>query len=119
MVSASGESWPFEIIIKDPQNKRRSYKPKSDFAALGSSLPHLLVKVNSTQPTQPPKDSFQMLLQAGSIIQFANKHLDTYKANKGFILVAAYIGHDRDVERYILFQDKDRNDKVCYVHIPM
>ncbi|KAI0245063.1 hypothetical protein BJV78DRAFT_1269588, partial [Lactifluus subvellereus] len=48
-----------------------------------------------------------MLLQAASVIRFANQFLEAYKRNKSCILVAAYVGSDGNTERYILFQDKE------------
>jgi hypothetical protein len=50
-----------------------------------------------------------MLLQAASVIRFANESLQVYKTRKNFILVAAYIDDNGRAERYILFQD-ERND---------
>ena len=46
-----------------------------------------------------------MLLQATSIIKFANTFLDKYKSNKNFILIAIYISNDGKAERYIMYQD--------------
>ena len=76
------------------------------------------MEVNSTQPNQPPKDRYRMLLQAASVVRFANGFLGPYKANKDFIAVAAYIGASGDTERFILFQDKDRDPelrRVCHI----
>ena len=40
----------------------------------------------------------------------ANIYLEPYTKNKDFILVAAYMDHDGEVGRYVLFQDKRRDD---------
>ncbi|KAI0256891.1 hypothetical protein BJV78DRAFT_1167702 [Lactifluus subvellereus] len=110
------EPWPFQIIVQNAQKHYRSYKPKNDFTVLGSSLPRLLVEVNSFPAAQPPQDHYWMLLQAASVVRFANQFLEAYKRNKNCILVAAYVDCHGDTERYILFQDKKRDPRmVCRV----
>ncbi|KAK2463965.1 hypothetical protein APHAL10511_004016 [Amanita phalloides] len=101
--------WPFVIIVQDNQNRCYSYRPKNDFAAFSSSVPVFLVEINSFPRSQPSQDCFRMLLQAATVIRFANKFLDEYKTNKNFILVAAYVDDDGIASRYILFQDKESN----------
>jgi hypothetical protein len=114
MVLTRGESWPLFIVIKK-REEHRSYRPKSDFSAFGSSLPRLLIEVNSTLKNQVQHDRIRMLLQAASIVRFANQRLERYRTDKSFVLVAAYIGHDGEVQRYILFQDKQNGHDVCCV----
>jgi hypothetical protein len=48
----------------------------------------------------------------------ANTYLEAYTKNKDFILVAAYMNHDREVGRYASFSDKrsDDDDEPEIVH---
>jgi len=99
------DPWPFQIVVQNGQGICRSYNPKNDLTVLAFSLPRLLLEVNSTQLGQVPYNQYQMLLQATSIIKFANTFLDKYKSNKNFILIAIYISNDGKAERYIMYQD--------------
>jgi hypothetical protein len=95
----------------------RSYRPKSDFSAFRSSLPRLLIEVNSTSANQPQYDHIRMLLQAASVVRFANQHLEKYRTDKSYVLMAAYIDSDGEVHRYIMFQDKQKGHDVCCVFL--
>ncbi|KAI0247478.1 kinase-like domain-containing protein [Lactifluus subvellereus] len=113
-VKVGEDPWPFQIIVQDNRKECRSYGPKNDFTALGSSLPRLLIEVNSFRPDESPQNHYRMLLQAASVIRFANQFLEAYKRNKSCILVAAYVGSDGNTERYILFQDKEGDPRIVY-----
>jgi len=89
---ARGEDpWPFLIVVRDVNKVCHSYKPKNDLTVLKYSLPWLLLEVNSTKPDEPQHDEYRMLLQGASMVRFANECLKSYKANKGFTLIAVYI----------------------------
>jgi hypothetical protein len=48
-VSTRGKVWwPFEIVIQNRLNVRRSYKPGNDLTAFASRLPRLLLQINPT-----------------------------------------------------------------------
>ncbi len=87
------------------------------------TLPRLLLEVNSTQSGQARHDQHQMLLQATSIIKFANTFLDRYKSNNDFILMAIYISIEGEAERYIMYQDKiidpDLENVCCVFYISL
>jgi len=88
------------------------YGPCSDFLILKSSLPRLLVEVNSTSTKPWPQDLLRMLVQGAAIVHFANIFLNTFKAKKSFVLVAIYVHDDGRATRYSLFQQQ--NDRtVC------
>ncbi|KAI0256900.1 kinase-like domain-containing protein [Lactifluus subvellereus] len=113
-VKVGEDPWSFQIIVQDNVKHYRSYRLKNDFTALGSSLPRLLIEVNSMPLDEPPQDHYRMLLEAASVILFANQFLEAYKRNKSYILIAAYVGWNGDTERYILFQDEKINPRMVY-----
>ena len=85
-------------------NEYSTYEPQSNFLVTVFSLPHLLIKVNSTPPQSSPVDLHCMLIQGACIVWFANSFINTYRKEKNFILVAAFIRSDWCVEHYLMFQ---------------
>jgi hypothetical protein len=68
------EAWPFDLVVQDLQINRRSYRPQSDLAALGSSLPRLVDVNRHNQTTYRGKRGM-----------VASTHLGAYTKNKDFI----------------------------------
>jgi hypothetical protein len=60
--SRGDNPWPFPIILQNNQNQCHSYRPRNDFTVLASSLPRLLIEVNSIPPDQQPQVYYRMLL---------------------------------------------------------
>src|ERR1700733_13660997 len=89
-------SWPFNLIIKletaDPKEPLRKYLPRSDLLVYKSSLPRLLVEVNSAPRAWRPEDLTRMLLCGAVVVRFANKFLDKFMEAKDFVLLAIYLG---------------------------
>ncbi|SRR6266403_2602210 len=112
----SNELWPFNLITKCETVRReeqlREFRPRSDFFVSKSRLPRLIVVVNSKPKKDWPEDLVRMLLSGATIIRFANKFLDRFKAAKNFVLFAIYIWEDGKVSRYSLFQ-KPNDPRVC------
>ncbi|KAH9047370.1 hypothetical protein EDB84DRAFT_1461487 [Lactarius hengduanensis] len=103
------EWWPFELVIKVGK-LYHTYRPKSDFLALKFDLPRMAVEVGSTLLGQSPVDHDRLLIQAASVVRFANTTLDTYKTEKNFVFVAIYISVYGRALRYVLYQKKGSND---------
>ncbi|KAJ2922906.1 hypothetical protein H1R20_g14164, partial [Candolleomyces eurysporus] len=106
------DSWPFGILVEVVEEGAPvlcSYRPKSDFLVMRGGLPRLIVQVDSQVSGQ---DLVRMLLQGGSVVRFANEHLDAFRKEKNFILVAIFVYSDGTAERFILYQDKTNLDDV-------
>lgn len=84
-----------------------------DLIVLKSSLPQLLVEVDSKPKKDRPEDLVRMLLYGAAIVRFANGFLDTFMADKNFVLFAIDIWDDGKVSRYSLFQEQN-NPEVCW-----
>jgi hypothetical protein len=109
---------PLQLIVrradKVPKDEVRMYKPRSDFLVAKSTLPRLLVEVNSTATTIDwPEDRIWMLLSAASIVRFANKFLKTFQGDKKFVLVAIFIRQNGEAIRHTLFQPPANEPVVC------
>ncbi|RXW20231.1 hypothetical protein EST38_g5621 [Candolleomyces aberdarensis] len=105
-------SWPFGMlaeVVEEGAPVLYSYRPKSDFLVMRGGLPRLIVEVDSQVSCQ---DRIRMLLQGVSVVRFANEHLDAFRKEKNFILVAIFIYSDGSAERSILYQDKTNLDCV-------
>ncbi|KAI0245963.1 kinase-like domain-containing protein [Lactifluus subvellereus] len=90
--------WPFNLIVKrvavpPMKEELRLYRPCSDLLILKSTLPRLLVEVNSSETKEWPPDLIRMLLKGAAIVRFANTFLDAFK-EKDFVLVAIFIRDD-------------------------
>ncbi|KAI0245824.1 hypothetical protein BJV78DRAFT_1259964 [Lactifluus subvellereus] len=101
--------WPFDLIMKrvavpPMKEELRLYKPCSDVLVLKSTLPRLLVEVNSSQKKEWAPDLIRMLLQGAAVVRFANTFLDAFKEKKDFVLIAIFIRDDGKAIRYTLFQ---------------
>ncbi|KAF8267932.1 hypothetical protein EI94DRAFT_1786158 [Lactarius quietus] len=84
---------------------------RCNFLVLKSGLPRMAVMVNSNPYNTPAVDQFaSLMLQAASIVRFANTHLEAFK-EKDFIFTAIYITDSGYALRYILYQTK-RSDTV-------
>jgi len=100
---------PLQLIVrradKVPGDEVRMYKPRSDFLVANSTLPRLLVEVNSISTTMDwPEDRIRMLLSGASIVRFTNKFLRTFQEDKKFVLVAIYIRQNGEAIWHTLFQ---------------
>ena len=88
-----------------PDDDLRVYNPRSDFLLAKSTLPRLLVEVNSISTTMDwPEDRIRMLLSGASIVRFTNKFLRTFQEDKKFVLVAIFIRQNGEAIRHTLFQ---------------
>ncbi len=98
-----------------PVNEQlRKYQPRSDLLILKSSLPRLLIQVNSNSSSRGwPQNLIRMLLTGAAVVRFANKFLDTFKKKKDFVLFAMYIWDSGKVTRYTLFQEPEESS-VCW-----
>jgi len=97
-----------------PDEGPRKYKPRSDFLISHSSLPRLLVEVNSTSVNVWPEDLIRMLTTGAFIVRFANRFLEAFK-EKNFVLCAIFIWDNGCANRYTLFQQQIQNDDaVCF-----
>ena len=113
----SNQPWPFSSITKCetiPVNAQfRTYQPRSDLLIMKSSLPRLLIEVNSKPQTKYPEDLIRMLLAGASTVRFANAFLDTFKEEKDFVLFAIYVWDNGRVTRFTLFQEQGKSE-VCW-----
>jgi hypothetical protein len=112
------QSWPFQLIVKcetipDEEKQLRKYQPRSDLLVSKSTLPRLLVEVNSKPKRERPEDLVRMLLMGAAVVRMANKFLDRFRESKTFVLFAIYIWSDSKVSRFSLFQLLD-GAKVCW-----
>ena len=116
----SNQQWPFQLIAKlesTPiivEDQLRKYQPRSDLLVSKSSLPRLLVEVNSKYRKEMPEDLIRMLLTGAAVVRFANGYLDTFMKNKDFVLFAMYIWSSGKVTRFSLFQEPNKQ-KVCLI----
>jgi|HubBroStandDraft_5_1064220.scaffolds.fasta_scaffold136353_2 hypothetical protein len=112
----SRQSWPFHLIVRCDLNgdeELRKYRPRSDLLVSKSTLPRLLVEVNSKPRKEWPEDLVRMLLSGATVVRFANRYLDGFKADKNFVLFALYIWDNGEVYCYSLFQVPN-SSKVCW-----
>ena len=109
---------PITLVVRRGEDEEtRKYKPRSDFHISHSSLPRLLVEVNSTPPTSWPMDLVRMLTTGAFIVRFANHFLNAFCQEKNFVLCAIFIWDNGQVTRFTLFQQQiqNQNDEVvCY-----
>jgi hypothetical protein len=112
-------NWPFNLTVKcetEPgEGQLRKYLPRSDFMFSKSTLPRLLVEVNSKpmRPDNRPEDLIRMLLCGAAVVRFANRFLDRFKEAKDFVLFAMYIDDRGGVIRFSLYQMPDKSG-VCW-----
>ena len=100
---------PLQLIVQRadnvPNDELRVYKPRSHFLVVKSTLPRLLVEVNSNFTTTDwPEDRIWMLLSGASIVRFTNKFLKPFQEDKKFVLVAIFIRQNGEAIRHTLFQ---------------
>jgi hypothetical protein len=112
------QSWPFNLIVKcetiqNENEQLRRFQPRSDLLVSKSTLPRLLVEVNSKPRKDRPEDLVRMLVTGAAIVRFANRFLDAFMVDKNFVLFAIYIWDDGRVTRYSLFQEPN-NPEVCW-----
>ena len=99
------------------------FDPRPDFAIIEARvdgsylLPRLAVEINSTIGNANPTDRFRLFLQAASIVRLANA--TQHKEKQDFVFVAIYIRDDALVERHLVFQKPDADNRVSrYIHAP-
>ena len=103
--------WPFHIIMKcetAPKGEQlRRFLPRSDLLVSKSTLPRLLVEVDSKpkDETQWPENLIRMLLCGASVVRMANNLLDKFMVAKDFVLFAIYIRGDGRATRYSMHQE--------------
>jgi len=95
-----------------PAEKPRKYHPRNDFLISNSSLPRLLVEINSTSASVWPKDLIRMLTTGAFIVRFANKFVSAFSQEKNFVLCAIFITDTGIATRYTLFQQQVPDDEV-------
>jgi hypothetical protein len=95
--------------VQSTQEQLRTFKPRNALVILKSTLPRLLVDVQSTRTDKVPPELARMLLEGAAIVRFANISLDAFKAKKDFILVTAFVWNDGTVFQYSLFQQQYDN----------
>lgn len=113
----SDQSWPFNLIMKcetirTVNEQLRKFRPRSDLLVSKSTLPRLLVEVNSKPRKDMPEDLVRMLLMGAAIVRFANRFLDRFMADKNFVLCALYVWDAGEVTRCSLFQELNKSE-VC------
>jgi len=99
----------------DEDEEPRKYNPRSDFLISHSSLPRLLVEVNSTSENTWPTDLIRMLTMGAFIVRFANRFLKAFQ-EQNFVLCAIFIWDSGSATRYSLFQQQQQvqgDDAVC------
>jgi hypothetical protein len=87
------------------KDELRKFQPRNDLLVSKSSLPRLLVEVNSKPKKEWSEDLVRMLLIGAAIVRFANGFLDAFMEAKDFVLFAMYIWDNGRVTRYSLFQE--------------
>jgi hypothetical protein len=115
------QPWPIHLIMKcepisDEKEQLGKFRPRSDLLVSKSSLPRLLVEVNSKPQKEWPEDLVRMLLLGGAIVRFANKFVDRFMEKENFVLLAIYIWENGEVSRYSLFQEQD-GAGVCWISL--
>ena len=112
----SKHSWPLRLLVNcsaEPAHEQlRNYTPRSDFLIATSTLPRLLVEVNSTATKEWPPDLIRMLLSGASVVRLSNEFLEQFRTKKQFVLVAMFIHPTGEVTRYLLYQLENDSDKV-------
>ncbi|KAI9508607.1 kinase-like domain-containing protein [Russula earlei] len=115
----SHNPWPFHLVMRynNPTNanehgRLRKFHPRSDCLITKSSLPRLMVEVNSA-PGSDPIDSTRLLLEGAAVVRLANEHLNAFKKKKSFVLIAIYIWPIGIASQYFMFQ-MQKNDDVYY-----
>jgi hypothetical protein len=103
--------------VQSTQGQLRTFKPRNALVILKSTLPRLLVDVQSTRDDDAPPELARMLLEGAAIVRFANMSLDTFKAKKDFILVAVFVWQDGRVFQYSLFQRQHDNSVRCSLYM--
>jgi hypothetical protein len=99
---------------EDEDQQLRKFRPRSGLLVSNSSLPRLLVEVNSKpKKDDRPEDMIRMLLMGAAVVRFANRFLNRFKAEKNFVLFAMYVWDTGKVTRFSLFQESDRRE-VCW-----
>ncbi|KAH9165865.1 hypothetical protein EDB89DRAFT_2076393 [Lactarius sanguifluus] len=106
-VKLGQESWPFSLITQVASGDLYTYRPRSDFLVLRFGLPRVAVEVNSNPPDRPTVDLYRLMLQAASVVRFANSFINVYKQKKSFVFVAIFISHTGLADRYLLYQRGD------------
>ena len=102
--------------VQSTQEQLRTFKPRNALAILKSTLPRLLVDVQSTPAKDWPPELTRMLLEGAAIVRFANTFLAAFKAKKDFILVAVFVWHDGTAFRYSLFQQQHDDAVRCVLY---
>jgi hypothetical protein len=97
-----GKQWALPVIMKcesilDKNEQLRKFSPRSDLLLSKSSLPRLLVEVNSEPRKDRPEDLVWMLLTGAAIVRFANRFLDAM-VDKNFVLFAIYVWDNGESE---------------------
>jgi hypothetical protein len=100
------------IVQRGDDEKPRKYRSRSNFLISNSSLPRLLVEVNSTTGNEWPKDLVRMLMTGAFIVRFANKFVSAFNQEKNFVLCIIFIWDDSSASRFTLFQIED-DEMVC------
>lgn len=95
--------------VQSTQEQLRTFKPRNALVILKSTLPRLLVDVQSTPGDDWPPELVRMLLEGAAIVRFANTFLDAFKEKKDFILVAVFVWNDGTAFQYSLFQQQYDN----------
>jgi hypothetical protein len=103
------QGWPFDLVVKcepvpDKREQFRLYQPRSGLLLSKSTLPRLLMEVDSKPEKERPEDLVRMLLTGATVVRFANKFLDRFKDAKNFVLFAIFIWSDSKVSCFSLFQ---------------
>ena len=80
----------------DPNEEPRKYNPRSDFLISHSSLPRLLVEVNSTSVNWWAMDLIWVLTTGAFIVRFANCFSEAFFKEKFFVLCAIFIWDNGD-----------------------
>jgi len=103
--------------VQPTQEQLRTFKPRNALAILRSTLPRLLVDVQSTPATEDPPELTRMLVEGAAIVRFANTFLDAFKAKKDFILVAVFVWDNGTVFQCSLFQRQHDDAVRCVLYI--
>lgn len=100
-----------DIEVREDQGEEQeeasyyfAYRPRSDFLILNWNFPRLAVEINSTSPGRLEHDRYRLILQGGSVVRYANTHLNAFKEEKIFIFMIIYIGDIGEAERDLLYQ---------------
>jgi hypothetical protein len=112
------QPWPIHLIMKcepisDEKEQLGKFRPRSDLLVSKSSLPRLLVEVNSKPKKDRPEDLVRMLLTGAAIVRLANIFLDRFMVFKNFVFCAMYVWDSGEVSRYSLYQEFNNPD-VCW-----